>query len=401
MKTVKPVRPEGAQRQRDPEREHRVGHDHPEIEDGDLAVARADGLHDPDLAGLLGDDRVDRVDDEEARREEGQEAEEAEDEEDAGKEVVGRVLAGRRHEDEGHGRPGPLHPLPDRLRRLPDLVAGRGRVIDEDPHVIVRAAVAEIGKRREVDVAGQPPGVEGGRGPDLVGQAGDAEPVGRPVAGLDLHLTGRRDVGQGEARALQEQVAAPRRPGSARLRRHEVEALVLEVGDRGELQLAVRLGAGPEPDRDAAARLGVGDPAHAADGLDEVVVERGGGNRRARRSAGEVHVAQALAKERVGAGDRPDGEDADGDREDDEHRPGAGDAEVAEDLAPADARHGRAGRRPRRRGRRPRSAARPERRPERRRRPPAPRRRGASRRGGCRRSCGRSVGRARRSRGRG
>ncbi len=204
--------------------------------------------------------------------------------------------------------------------------------------------VAEIGERVEVDVAGQPAGVEGRRRSDLVGQAGNLQPVDRAVDGLDLDLAGRRHVGEREARALEEQLAAPRRPGRARLGRHEVEALVLEVGDRGELHLAVRLGAGAEPDGDAPARLGVGDPAHAPDGLHELVVEGDGGDRRARRAAGEVDVAQALAQERVGASDRPDGEHADRDREDDEDGPGAGDAEVAEDLPPADARHGRAAR---------------------------------------------------------
>jgi len=149
------------------------------------------------------------------------------------------VLPGRRHEHEAHRHPGRLHALPDTLGDGPDAGPVEARVLDQDPHLVVRGPVAEVRQRVEGDVAVEAADIEGGRGPDLVGEAGDAQGVERPVDGLDLHLTGRGDVGQGEARALQQHLPAGRRPGGAGLRRHEVEPLVLEVGDRGQLELAV------------------------------------------------------------------------------------------------------------------------------------------------------------------
>ena len=146
---------------------------------------------------------------------EGEEAQEAEDQEDAGEQVVGGVLAGRRDEGEEDRHPGPLQPLAHRLGDAADLVAGQRRVVDEDPQLVVGRAVAEVGERLEGDVPVEATDVEGGRRPDLVGEPGDPEPVDRSVDGLDLDVAGGRDVGQGEARALQEEVAARRRPGRA------------------------------------------------------------------------------------------------------------------------------------------------------------------------------------------
>ena len=230
-----PVGAEGAQRQRHAEREHRVGQDHPEVQHRHLPVPGAHRLHHADLAGLLGDDGVDGVDDEEARCHEGEEAEEAEDEEDPGEQIVGGMLAGRGDEHEDDARARPLHPLPDGLREGADAVAGERRVGDEDPELVIRRPISEVGQRLERDVPVQAADVEGGGGADLVGEPGDAQPVERAVHGLDLHRAGGRDVGQGEARALQEKLAAAGRPHGSGLGRHEVQALVLEVGDRGEL----------------------------------------------------------------------------------------------------------------------------------------------------------------------
>ena len=392
------VRTEGAERQGHEQRQDGVGQHHAEVEDGDLAVAGADGLHDPDLACLLGDDGVHRVHHQEAGGEEGEEAQEAEDQEDAGEEVVGGVLAGRRDEGEEDRHPRPLQPFAHGLGDAADLVAAQRRVVDQDAELVVGRAVAEVGERLEGDVPVEATDVEGGRRPDLVGEPRDPEPVDRSVDGLDLDVAGGRDVGQGEARALQEEVAAPRRPGRPCLGRDEVEALVLEVGDCRQLELAVRLRARAEADGDDPAGLRVGDPRHAADGLDQVVAERGGAEGGAGGLAGQVGVAQPLLEQRVRPGDRPHGKDADGDRQDDEDGPRARDAQVADHLAPAHARHGRPRAGPP--ARRCRAAHRPPPTPTPPIRPPSARR-GASRRGGGHPPCGPSAGRAWRSPGRG
>ena len=307
------------------------------------------------------------------------------------------MLARGRHEDEGDDHAGALEPFPDLLRDGPDPLAVEARVRDEDAQVVVGRPVAEVGQGVERDVAVETADVEGRRGTDLVGEPGGLELVDGAVDGLDLDRAFHGDVGKGQAGALEEHLAARRRPRRAGLGRDEVQALVLEVPDGGQLELAVAFGPGPQADRDAAAGLGVGDPRHPPHGLHEVVAEPGRGKGRAGRPAGQVDLAEALLEERARAGDRAHGEDADGDREDDQHGPGAGDAEVAEDLAPADAMHGRAARQPPRPRRAPRRTLRaPGPGPRR-----APRRRGASRRGASRRPCGPSGGRGRRSPGRG
>ena len=338
------------------------------------------------------------VDDEEPRHDERQGADDAEDEEEALQQVVRGVLAGHRHVAPVHGDPASFETGTDVLDERADAVTVKGRVGGADAELVVLVAEAQVLEGVRRDVAEHPADIERGRRADLVVDAGDLQLVDLAVGGLDGDLLARRQVLQHQRTPLDLDLALPGRPRTAAgFGRHEVQALIAEVRDGGELELAVRVRAGDEADRDAPATLGIGDALVAADAIDEVGVERlreelGAGRLRVRVALGEVHL-----EERVGAGDRADGEHADRDRQDHERAAQLVGAEVADDLAPADATHpgrdaagGGAGRA---RGRPSRSRW-----PARRRAP----RRGRARRRGCGRPpCGRCGGYAPQARHRG
>ena len=141
-------------------------------------------------------------------------------------------------------------------------------------------------------------------------------------------------------RALEPDLAALRRP-RALVGRDEVHRLGGEVGEGRELELDRLVRAGHQPRRGAAPALGIGDAGHAADGLDEVLVERDGGEQARRaRLRRRVAVAEVRLEERVRARDRPDRGHPDRDRHDDEHAPDPVLEQVAPDLPPPDRAEG-------------------------------------------------------------
>ena len=130
--------------------------DDAEVDPGDLAVPRADRLHHPDLARLLGEDRADRVDHEEPGHEEAQPADRAEDQEHRVEHVLRRVLAGRRDLDERDGRPGPLEAVLDLVRDGAVLRARRVVEVGPDAELVERVVEAEVPERVEGDVGERP-----------------------------------------------------------------------------------------------------------------------------------------------------------------------------------------------------------------------------------------------------
>ena len=264
---------ERGERERHQEREHGVGEHEHEVQPGDLAVAGADRLHDPDLARLLGEDRRHRVDHEEPGHHQRQGADEPEDEEEPLEQVVGRVAPGDRDVAAEDRDAGPLDARRDVVDDGADAVLVEGRVGDLDVQLVEGRVVAEVLERVGGHVPRDPARVERGRRADLVREPDDREGVLLAVGGLDAQRLPGLEALELERAALHDDLVAARRP-AAGLRRDEVEALVGEVGERRQQHLAVRAVVVEQADGDAAPRVGLGDALHLADAVDEVLAER-------------------------------------------------------------------------------------------------------------------------------
>ena len=127
---------ERRERDRHRERQQAVRHDQRQVDQRDLPVAGPDGLHHPDLAGLLRDDDRDGVGDEEPGHQQAQEPDPAERHEHRGQQLLGGMLPGRRHEREGDRESGPLDPKADLVGDGLDVLAGGVRVVHPDAQLV-------------------------------------------------------------------------------------------------------------------------------------------------------------------------------------------------------------------------------------------------------------------------
>ncbi len=229
-------------------------------------------------------------------------------------------------------------PVPHLVGHLPDVVLVQLLLGDREAEGGQTAGLAQRFQGVHVDVGVRRSGEDHREEVHLVHGPADAQvvllSVGRPDV-QDIAQTGAQDR---QGSPLDQHLFPGRGPGAAD-REDLVDADVPVVPQGRDLHVL------PDPRRDldlhpdGGAAVGVADPLHATDRVQQLLVEGVGGDDGTLRADAAVVGAHVAQQDHPAAGDTAEGKDANGDGEDHQERAGLVAPEVLQDLAPARAKH--------------------------------------------------------------